>query len=70
MANAIRLILNAVCVITKQKVFGRDPKSWFSWLENFMALKIKKAKNNLNILAEGLRGVFIITWFMGAAWII
>ena len=29
-----------------------------------------KGKNNLNILAEGVYCLFILTWFMGAAWII
>ena len=29
-----------------------------------------KGKNNLNILAEGVCCLFILTWFMGAAWII
>jgi hypothetical protein len=42
-----------------------------SWLENVRALiQLMTGNNNLNILSAGLCCLFMITWFMGAVWII
>ena len=47
MANAVLLILNAVCVITKQKVFSRDPESWYRWYRHYRTNHIWLDKTRL-----------------------